>query len=541
MGSVSEGQKRQDVGKGEAAPVPAREALPSAPPDLNIRILRPLAGWVRDTHGPGTLQKLAGRCGIPLDLLEDRRSHWTSLERFEAFLLGVRELAGSEEGFRAACVHRFQEAYGPFRILLWALSPEQIYRQVVKTMPLLCRHARFELAEERPGSARIRYVTDRREGRLACLSRMEHLAHGPTWVGMPPARVTEHGCIARGDEACEYELRFVTRVPALRTAAGVGAGVAAAVLLHVTGVLSVSGALLLPVVGGLAVYVLEAVKANRVNLRTAEEIRAAVTQLARDDAEARRELNRTLDALAKRKALAAVGEFASNLAHELRNPLTAIRVDLQRIEEVSDDGARRRVLTDRMLAAVRRLDRTVSGVLRVVGSGRIDPAPIRLGDPLVAAMSGALPLLESRGAELRTPGPAEASTRIHGDPDALERLFLNLLLNAAESLEEDSGGWVEVTVHQRSDPDTPSPPDAAPWVEVRIRDNGQGMSRATLERVFEPLFSTKPEGTGLGMAIARRIARTHGGDIHVESEPEVGTTVAVRLPLEPPSGEGGEG
>ena len=107
---------------------------------------------------------------------------------------------------------------------------------------------------------------------------------------------------------------------------------------------------------------------------------------------------------------------------------------------------------------------------------------------------------------------------IKGDLGALEQLFLNLLLNAAQAL--DSGGGARVTIALEEG-----------TVVVTIRDDGRGMTPARLERVFEPLFTTRAGGTGLGLTIALRIASAHGGSIRLTSEPDRGTTVEVRLPL----------
>ena len=103
-------------------------------------------------------------------------------------------------------------------------------------------------------------------------------------------------------------------------------------------------------------------------------------------------------------------------------------------------------------------------------------------------------------------------------PNALEQLFLNLLLNAVQAVE--SGGQIAVSLV--SDGNS---------AEVCIRDTGHGIPAALLGRVFDPFVSTKPEGTGLGLAIARQIAIAHGGDLRIASEEEVGSTVTLRLPL----------
>jgi signal transduction histidine kinase len=240
-------------------------------------------------------------------------------------------------------------------------------------------------------------------------------------------------------------------------------------------------------------------------------------------------LQRTLGTLAKQEALAAVGEFAAVLAHEIRNPLTAIRIDLQRVEEVSHDEARRRSLTDRMLEAVRRLDRSVSGVLCVARSGRIEPEPIHLAAPLSAAVETARPTIVAMGGELRMTFCAPDLPLVLGDRAALEQLFLNLLLNAGEALDGNGPQLVEVTV--ATSHAEPAPGLSAWFADVRISDTGRGIPSDQAPHIFEPLYSTKRGGTGLGLAIAERIARAHGGDIRVDSEPGRGTTLTVRIPL----------
>jgi signal transduction histidine kinase len=229
-------------------------------------------------------------------------------------------------------------------------------------------------------------------------------------------------------------------------------------------------------------------------------------------------LRRTLDELARRERLAAVGEFAASLAHEVRNPLTSIRITLQRVEEQVPPESPLRAPLGRALRDVARLDRTVSGALRVARSGRAGDDLVDLRGPLERAMQVADVSFQQAGGTLEGRPDPGAPLGVRGDAAALEQLFLNLLLNAAQAL--PAGGRAGVTAEARG--------DAA---EVVVRDTGRGIPAAALARVFEPFFSTKAEGTGLGLAVARQIAIAHGGDIAIESTEGVGTTVRVRLPL----------
>ncbi|UCG85363.1 MAG: HAMP domain-containing protein [Gemmatimonadota bacterium] len=229
-------------------------------------------------------------------------------------------------------------------------------------------------------------------------------------------------------------------------------------------------------------------------------------------------LRATLRELSLRQSLAAVGEFAASLAHEVRNPLTSIRVDLQRVEEKLPEESEARDLMTRALGEIERVDRSVTGALRVARSGKITLDRLDLRKPLEAALHTAEPELKSHGAQIDCSEMSDDPIAVRGDATALEQLFLNLLLNAAQALQE--GGQASVLVER-----------AERNVLISIRDTGSGIGKEELEKVFEPFYSTRPDGTGLGLAIARQIAVAHGGEITVESTPGIGTTMTVRLPL----------
>ena len=227
-------------------------------------------------------------------------------------------------------------------------------------------------------------------------------------------------------------------------------------------------------------------------------------------------LRRTLDQLAERESLAAVNEFAAALAHEVRNPLTAIRLDLQEVEERLAAGSPLRALQARALDDVARLDRTVAGALATARTGPIQARDIDLREPVRAAVRAAGPAFDARGARLSWNEPIHP-TMIRGDPDALERVFLNLLLNAAQAVEADGHASVELRGGEGD-------------CTVLVRDSGRGISPEALERIFEPFFTTRPGGTGVGLAVARRIVTAHRGEITVTGEPGRGATAMVRLP-----------
>lgn len=220
--------------------------------------------------------------------------------------------------------------------------------------------------------------------------------------------------------------------------------------------------------------------------------------------------------LAQREALATVGEFASELAHEVRNPLTSVRLDLQRVSEVADDPESVHRIASRVLRQVERIDRAVTGALRVARGGAIERRAVDLRVVLENARRTAEAEFAHRGARLVlgvTPAPLE----LDGDAIALEQLFLNLLINAAQALSPGGTAQVDAERHNGT-------------IEVTIADTGAGMSERQLAETHQPFRSSKHDGTGLGLKIARRIVSNHRGALHVASTLGQGTTVKVTFP-----------
>jgi signal transduction histidine kinase len=229
-------------------------------------------------------------------------------------------------------------------------------------------------------------------------------------------------------------------------------------------------------------------------------------------------LRRTLDALSAQSAVAAVGEFATALAHEVRNPLSAIRLNLQHLQEKASAHADLGVPIANALRDIERLELTVASALRISRSGRGPREVIELWPVLTAAARAAQPEFSARGATLAGfETTIHAPLRVRGDAAALEQLFLNLLLNAAQAL--PTGGAAGLSLEQQPD-----------GLVVTIWDRGKGMSEEMRRKVFEPFYSTKPEGTGLGLTLAQRIVAAHRGQLELESKEGEGTRVRVTLP-----------
>jgi signal transduction histidine kinase len=190
------------------------------------------------------------------------------------------------------------------------------------------------------------------------------------------------------------------------------------------------------------------------------------------------------------------------------------------VQEKLPAGLPARLPVDRSLQQIEQLNDTVGGVLRLARSGNIATEPLDLRVPLAAAVHSARTEFERRGARLDELADDPPSIPVRGDASALQQLFLNLLLNAAEAMAEGGRATVELGT-------------ADARVVVTVRDNGVGMPQDVLERALVPFFTTKAAGTGLGLAISQRIVLAHRGTLEIESRPQEGTRVRVSLPPDP--------
>jgi signal transduction histidine kinase len=230
-------------------------------------------------------------------------------------------------------------------------------------------------------------------------------------------------------------------------------------------------------------------------------------------------LRRTLAELSQREALAAVGRFAATMSHEVRNALTSVRLDVQRLHERMS-GSDDRTLAKRALRNVQRLDSIVTGSLRVARTSPETMRPIVVEGVVRAAITAAEPAFLESSAEVRVEVHERARERVRGDAGALEQLFLNLLMNAAQSM--PNGGVARISIARVDS-----------TVVVGIADTGCGIQPDQMARLGEPFSSSKRNGTGLGLPIARQIAIAHGGDLRIVATGTTGTTVEVVLPSEP--------
>jgi signal transduction histidine kinase len=239
--------------------------------------------------------------------------------------------------------------------------------------------------------------------------------------------------------------------------------------------------------------------------------------------------------------LAILGRMSAGMAHELRNPLAGIGTNAQVLKRrlSPDDPARPQV--EFIIAEVARLDRLIEELLQFARP----PAPRLTHHDLRDAIERALALARSRidaariALRLRIEGEPPAA---FVDPDQMVQVILNVVLNAVAAM--PSGGELALTLRaverlgpvaggtgRRAD----DPARGGPlrrFLELEVRDSGVGIPEGDLAKVFEPFFTTRAAGTGLGLAVSQALVRQHGGAISLESELARGTTVTILIPVE---------
>lgn len=252
---------------------------------------------------------------------------------------------------------------------------------------------------------------------------------------------------------------------------------------------------------------------------TAEEVKRLVEQLHAE----RRELEEAQERLHQAQKLAALGELAGGVAHELNQPLTVLQSVAELLLEKPDKtvGERQREL-ELMSAASRRMGRIVSAIRTFGRKAPLEFGVVRLDEPIREALSlleGPLALANIR-VDLEILGEVP---EILADSDALQQVFINLLSNSRDILEETEAPDRRIVISIEAGQEGST---------VRVNDNGPGVPEEAVPKLFDPFFSTKSigRGTGLGLSISDRIVREHSGELRYERGPLGGACFVVRFP-----------
>jgi signal transduction histidine kinase len=259
---------------------------------------------------------------------------------------------------------------------------------------------------------------------------------------------------------------------------------------------------------------------------THSALHGRVAQLQRELAEANAQLRRS-------RALAALGEMAAGIAHEIRNPLGSIRLDVQMLSEDLSGAPPQAQLCARIAAAVHRLDAIVVDVLRFARDAELRPEPTSAAQLFELALGACARRIDDAAVAVSYRAPR--SVRLRADVSLMTQALSNVIVNAIEAMAESAERRLVLRAARRM----VRGPDGtrAPRVVLSVADTGLGIPEAALERMFNPFFTTRPAGTGLGLAIVHRIVDAHGGHVAACNRPEGGACLELCLPPDPSEGE----
>ncbi|WP_375772318.1 ATP-binding protein [Archangium gephyra] len=236
------------------------------------------------------------------------------------------------------------------------------------------------------------------------------------------------------------------------------------------------------------------------------------------------QLKAQAEALMRAEQLAAVGRISAQVAHEVRNPLSSIGLNVELMQDAFEratfesptDAREARELLAAVTREVDRLTEVTEQYLRMARPPRPSLEPTDVTEVLASVLDFSREELERAHVEVVSE-PAAQPPQALADEGQLRQVFLNLLRNAREAMPDGGRLTIATRVNERD-------------VEVAIQDTGRGMTDSVRSRIFEPFFTTKEDGTGLGLAVCQQILKAHGGSLGCQSEPGQGTTFSVRLP-----------
>lgn len=250
-----------------------------------------------------------------------------------------------------------------------------------------------------------------------------------------------------------------------------------------------------------------------------DRLKASHEILAREVGRLRDELHEKNRELARRERLAALGEMAAGVAHEIRNPLGGIGLYASLLERDLTDRPRQQDIAKRISAGVRNMEGIVGDILAFAGDGVPNRRAVRAGDIVNAVLAQVAPRAHGLGVEFEV-DVRLADVTLLVDSGPIERALLNLLVNSLDAI--GRGGRIVIRMAE------PSAEEG--MVGIVVEDNGPGIPAELVQRIFHPFFTTKETGTGLGLAIVHRIVEAHGGRITAGQRGGGGASFVLVLP-----------
>jgi two-component system sensor histidine kinase HydH len=222
--------------------------------------------------------------------------------------------------------------------------------------------------------------------------------------------------------------------------------------------------------------------------------------------------------LERSQKLSLVGQIAAGMAHEIKNPLASIKGAVEILGDESTSASEKHEFRQIVIKEIKRIDRSVTNFLEFARPAKTEPRRFNLSDAVRDAVRQMSAQAKKQGITIVE--DVEGPLHVNGDQEKIHQVLLNLIINAIDASDPENS----IDVGLRAD-------QAAGSVVLTVRDSGAGLPAQQAERAFEPFFSSKPSGTGLGLAVAKSIVERHGGTIAIAPGKGGGALATVTLPL----------
>ncbi len=246
-----------------------------------------------------------------------------------------------------------------------------------------------------------------------------------------------------------------------------------------------------------------------------DELELRVLERTAELLEANTQKQQALEQLLKAEKLAEIGALAAGIAHEIRNPLAGIRGAIEVLRDGGIDSEAQGPIMTEILERVDRLNSAVQDLLEYAKPMSPHKTRLQLGDVLDGTLSTLLRDPRLRGVEILK--DYRQAVDVESDLSIVERVFINIILNAAQAM--NSAGTLQIALE-----------DSGGEAVVSFRDTGPGIESNVLSKIFAPFFTTRSEGSGLGLALCKKYVEVLGGKIEVTTQMGVGTTFVISLP-----------
>jgi two-component system sensor histidine kinase FlrB len=225
--------------------------------------------------------------------------------------------------------------------------------------------------------------------------------------------------------------------------------------------------------------------------------------------------------ISRYQRLSSMGEMAASLAHQIRTPLASALLYVSQLDSDELDDDKRQKFVDKSLKSLHHLENLIKDMLQYAKGGRVHDKKIQIAELIENVKHAVESRIEQSESEIRF-GTISEELYVVGDTDALLTALQNLVINAIDVVHKHAHITVDVrkiTEGQRE------------MVDIRVSDRGPGIDETLLNKVFEPFYTSRAQGTGLGLAVVRAVAEAHDGEAWVMSVQGKGATFGIRLPL----------